>query len=103
LQALRAQDWVDLYHFTLEPHYHIDYVVANHYTSTHPDSSFVQRLVAARPGTESRVTLRNRQLFEQTPEGITESTVLDDDALLEVLRSRFGLEFPAGTRFGYRD
>lgn len=103
LQSPRPKGWFDLYRFTFELQHAVDYEVANHYTSTYPASTFVQKLVVARPGKESRITLRNLQLFDQTPEGITESTVPDDDALLELLATRFGLHFPAGTRFAYRD
>ena len=103
LQSARSEGWFDLYRFTKEPQHQIDYEVANYYTSTHPSSTFVQKLIASRPGTESRMTLRNRQLFEQTPAGTSESTISDDDALLEVLDQRFGLHFPPGTRFAYRD
>lgn len=103
LQSRRPEGWFDLYRFTLEPQYAIDYEVANHYTSTHPASPFAQKLVVARPGTESRIMLLNRGLREQTPAGIAESTVPDDDALLELLAARFDLRFPPGTRFNYRD
>lgn len=103
LQSRRREGWFDLYRFTEEPQHAIDYEVANHYTSTHPGSTFVQKLVASRPGIDARVTLRNRTMFVQTPDGITETILPDDAALLEVLRTRFGLEFPAGTRFAYQD
>jgi len=41
----------------------------------------------------------NRQLQEQRPGGTSETTLANDDALLETLAERFGLRFPAGTRF----
>ena len=43
-----AQAWTDLYAFTLERHFPVDYEMANHYTSTHPSSPFVQALTAQR-------------------------------------------------------
>jgi len=46
MQSLRAGAWIDMYVFTLEPQHPIDFEVANHYTSTHPSSRFVQTLAA---------------------------------------------------------
>ena len=103
LQSLRPAGWSDLYSFTLEPQEPVDYEVSNYFTSTHPRSPFVRRLVAQRPGAESRWTLVNRLLTEQKPDSVTGTTLKDDDALLEVLAERFGLRFPAGTRFPYRE
>ncbi|MDC0677500.1 arylamine N-acetyltransferase family protein [Sorangium atrum] len=87
----------DIYAFTLEENLPIDYEVANHYTSTHPSSLFVNNLIAALPSPEGRVTLRNRELGIWRRDGV-ERVLVRDDALVDVLRERFGLELPAGTR-----
>ncbi len=102
LQTLRPQGWFDLYSFTLEEQHPADYEVSNYFTSTYPSSPFVTRLVAQRPGKDMRLTLVNRQLTEQRPHGVSETTLADDDALLNTLAERFGLRFPAGTRFAYK-
>jgi len=102
LQTWRPAGWLDLYSFTLEEQYAVDYEVSNYFTSTFPTSPFVTRLVAQRPGIEARLLLVNRQLTEQRPDGVSESTLPDDDAVLETLAERFGLRFPAGTRFAYK-
>ena len=47
-QSLHADGWFDLYAFNQELQYPIDYVVANHFTATHPHSPFVQSLVVQR-------------------------------------------------------
>jgi len=100
LQSLRPGGWFDLYSFTLEEQYAADYEVSNYYTSTNPRSPFVNRLLVQRPGKEVRLTLMNWQLQEQRPDGTSETTSLaNDEALLETLAERFGLRFPAGTRF----
>jgi N-hydroxyarylamine O-acetyltransferase len=99
LQSWEPAGWLDLYAFGLEEHYPIDFEVANYYTSMHPESRFRRRLTAQLPGPERRVMLVNRTLSEQTPEGVVEIPVGDDEALLGVLAERFGLVFPAGTRF----
>ena len=102
LQSLRPEGWFDLYSFTLEEQHAPDYGVSNYFTSTNPRSPFVNRVVAQLPGKEVRLTLVNRQLTEQRPDGISETTLADDDVLLETLAERFGLRFPAGTRFAYK-
>jgi N-hydroxyarylamine O-acetyltransferase len=99
LQSMRPEGWFDLYRFTLEPRHPIDYEVANHYTSTYSQSRFIQNLIVARPSPAERVSLWNRTLLIQTPSGTTETLVEDDEELLQLLEERFGLRFPAGTKF----
>jgi N-hydroxyarylamine O-acetyltransferase len=101
LQSLRPEGWLDLYAFTLEEQFPVDYEVSNYFTSTHPDSIFLKTLIAQRPGPDRRWTLTNRSLIESTPNSQKETTVPDDNALLEVLKERFSLHFPPGTTFNY--
>ena len=103
LQARRAGEWLDLYRFTMEEQHPVDYQVANYYTSTYPNGYFLQKLMVHLPAPEVRVTLLNRGLIERSPEGSRETLLPDDDAILETLASRFGLNFPTGTRFPYVD
>jgi N-hydroxyarylamine O-acetyltransferase len=103
LQSLHAEGWFDLYAFTQEPQYPIDFVVANHFTATYPHSPFVQSLVVQRQNCETRFTLRNRELTEESPSRKNTRTVSDDDAVLATLAEIFELTFPAGTRFHYRE
>ena len=103
LQTVRAEDWFDLYSFTMEEQYPVDYEVANYHTSTHPNSFFRNQLMVHLPGRDRRVTLVNRRLIEQRPEGSSEVLLPDDEAILETLAGRFGLHFPPGTRFPYKE
>jgi N-hydroxyarylamine O-acetyltransferase len=98
LQSLSAGDWQDMYAFTLEPHYLVDYEVANYYVSTHPSSIFVQTMTVQLPTPEARYILRGRE-FTIERGGPSTSRTIADDELLEILATRFGLEFPLGTRF----
>jgi N-hydroxyarylamine O-acetyltransferase len=98
LQSERSEGWLDVYSFTLEPQYPVDYQVANWYTSTHPKSVFRSMLRVQMPGPEVRLTLVNRTLIETTAKGNRETEVGDDSGLLRVLQERFGLCFPEGTR-----
>ncbi|WP_437573981.1 arylamine N-acetyltransferase family protein [Sorangium sp. So ce887] len=97
LESRAREPWQDLYAFTLEEHFPVDYELANHYTSSHPSSLFVSNVVAALSSPEARLTLRNRQLGVLRG-GHFERFELGDDELLDVLKTRFGLELPAGAR-----
>jgi N-hydroxyarylamine O-acetyltransferase len=98
LQGDQGGGWADLYAFTLEPHHPVDFEMANHFTSTYPRSPFVLNLTAQRSWPERRAILRNRDLSVRGDRTET-TTVRDPDHLLDVLRTWFSLEFPAGTRF----
>src|SRR5215470_6281695 len=99
LQMRSGAAWTDLYAFTLEPQYPADYEMANHYTSTHPSSRFVQMPTAQRSMPELRRMLRDRSYTEHRGEAVSERTLADDDEVLEVLAGEFDLHFPKGTRF----
>ena len=90
-----------MYAFTLEPQLPIDYEVANHYTSTHPDSRFTQFLVAQRLTTQARIRLRNRELTHDTGKSSSSRILSGDAEILQVLDATFGLAFVPGTRFPY--
>jgi N-hydroxyarylamine O-acetyltransferase len=99
LQGSHGQDWTDLYAFTLEPHYPVDFEMANHFTSTWPRSPFVQSLTAQRSWPGRRLVLRNRELAIREGDTLRSEQVRDPDHLLELLEGHFGLAFPRGTRF----
>jgi N-hydroxyarylamine O-acetyltransferase len=101
LRTLHGGLWQDMYAFTLEPQYPIDYEVANYYVSTHPSSIFVQTLTAQRPTPEARYTLRGREFTVARGQSLECRTITDDE-LLRLLAETFGLEFPDGTRFQTR-
>ena len=85
LQSRRAQVWDDLYAFTLEPQLPIDYEVANHYTSTHPESRFRKMLTVQLPTPDARTALRNRELVVDTGMTTTSRSLADDDEIRRVL------------------
>jgi N-hydroxyarylamine O-acetyltransferase len=99
LQTWRENAWVDLYSFTMEEQFAVDYEVANYYTATYPDSFFRKQLMVHLPAPDVRVTLVGRRLIERRPEGASEVVLADDAAVLEVLATRFGMHFLAGTKF----
>lgn len=98
LQTAAGGAWQDLYAFTLEPHYPVDVELANHYTSTHPASRFLQVVTAQRSTPEARYALRDREFIVERGPDVRKRT-LDDEELLSVLAETFGLYLPTGTRF----
>lgn len=103
LQSQRPEGWLDLYTFTLEEQFPVDYEVSNYYTSTNPNSIFVRMVMAQLPGPDRRLALLDRKLIERTPQGTSEILLPDEEALLKVLAEDFSLRFPVGTRFRYAD
>jgi N-hydroxyarylamine O-acetyltransferase len=99
LQMRHSGSWTDLYSFSMEPQQLADYEMANYYTSTHPDSRFVQTLTVQLPRPDARKVLRNRELSVDDGKSVTNRTITGDVELLEVLDREFGLRFPIGTRF----
>ena len=83
LQTFHDDGWFDLYAFTREPQEPVDFVVANHYTSTHPDSPFVQTLVVQRTSPDTCWILRNLELTVEKAGEKTMETLWDDDALID--------------------
>ena len=94
----KQDGWQDFYVFTLERQELVDYEVANYYVSTHPDSAFTRTLAAQLPTPEARHILRNRELTIDRGTD-TETRVVRDEELLEVLANLFGLVMPPGTTF----
>jgi N-hydroxyarylamine O-acetyltransferase len=101
-QVCFGGEWADVSEFTLEEMPPIDRVLANWYTSAHPDSHFKSRLIAARAAPEGgRLALLNDEFIRRSAEGHSEvHRISSAEELLDVLLEHFGLHFPAGTRFG---
>jgi N-hydroxyarylamine O-acetyltransferase len=92
LQALMAGQWSTLYRFTLHPQLPVDYEPANWFVSTHPDSFFVNNVIAVMPGEGCRYTLFNREFRTRWPDGRVETVILEDkQALSDKLQERFGI------------
>ncbi|MEO7066364.1 MAG: arylamine N-acetyltransferase [Rhodanobacter sp.] len=103
MQSLVRERWVTLYHFDLHRALPIDYVVANHYVSTCPTSSFVKDLRAARTTTDRRLTLRNREFTVRRLGSEPERrTLRDSNEIRHVLEHEFLLQLPAYAGFDQR-
>lgn len=99
LQLASGDDWVDMYWFTLEPQAAIDYEVANHYTSTHPQSRFMLGLTCALTTAAGRVTVRGNEVVRRRGADVEREVIESGARLLEVLANELGLVFPSETRF----
>jgi N-hydroxyarylamine O-acetyltransferase len=77
--------------------------MANHYTSTYPQSHFVLSLTAQRARRHRRSILRNRELVVREGGRVHASTVRDPGHLLDVLAEEFDLVFPPDARFSKPD
>jgi N-hydroxyarylamine O-acetyltransferase len=102
-QARLGDEWTDVCEFTLEEMPPIDRELANWFTSTHPQSHFRTRLVAARAGPDRRrfAVLNNEFTIRQTSDGsAVKREIKSPDELLAILAEHFDLHFPSGTRFG---
>ncbi len=96
LQSLLRENWKTLYQFDLQAQLPVDYEMANWYLATHPQSRFVNNLVAARPVPGKRFALFNTQLTIHHLGGDTEQRALGSTAeLRSVLETVFGLTLPA--------
>ncbi len=100
---LAGDGWNDLYAFTLESQQDVDFAMANYYVSTYPESPFVRSLTVQLPRPDCRQILRNRELVTNTGTGFERVILRNDEELLDALASRFGLGFPAGTRFRFEE
>ncbi|MET0595310.1 MAG: arylamine N-acetyltransferase [Polyangiaceae bacterium] len=99
-QVRLADDWHDICEFTLEEMPDIDRELGNWFTSTHPQSHFKNRLLAARALPDgARNTLLNRELTRRRRSGVETRIIATPDELLTVLHDDFGLHFAEGTRF----
>ena len=102
-QALLGGVWHDVNEFTLEEMPLIDRIVANWYTSAHPQSHFRNRLLVARSKPDgSRVTLADRELTQRARDGHAYVTrVANHDELLSVLDAHFGIALPPATQIAW--
>jgi N-hydroxyarylamine O-acetyltransferase len=97
LQIRRGGEWQDLYAFTLDEALPVDFAVANHYTSTFPESPFVKTLTAQISLLQERRILRGSTLTVRHGHDEHVRQVAANE-LIPLLESFFGIRLPAGTR-----
>jgi N-hydroxyarylamine O-acetyltransferase len=72
--------------------YPIDFVLANHYTATHPDSPFTSRLMMRAFTERGRITVMNRDVTWLRGSAYETSQLADRAALHDLLATEFGFE-----------
>lgn len=103
MQSLTHGEWHTLYRFDLRPVPMIDYVVANHYVSTHPASRFVSNLLLGRTPADRRLSLLNYEFSVRRTGHEPERRRLRDVAeLRDVIEHEFLLRLPVGADFNRR-
>jgi N-hydroxyarylamine O-acetyltransferase len=96
LQAQIGGAWQALYRFGLEEQMPADYAMANWYVSTHPQSRFVQQLIAARPAPGIRhALLDGRHTRHYLDKASRHDAVPDAAALRRVLQHDFAIDVSA--------
>ena len=84
---------MDLYEFSDEPQTDADVVVANHYTSTHPESIFRRSLTIQGIRESERIILRS-QVLTRYSDGALQERPVDRAELPRLARDLFGVELP---------
>jgi N-hydroxyarylamine O-acetyltransferase len=95
LQERQGDSWTTLYWFDDQPQHPADILVANHFTSTYPYSSFVRQLVVIRKDTTGLRRLTGRRLTITRPGQPADERYLDDGDFACALAGTFGLELSA--------
>ena len=75
--------------------YPIDFMMSNHFTSTHPDSFFTQMRMCTMPTKEGRVTLTDHQLKIATNGDVKETAIANEDQYKKMLQRHFKLNLDA--------
>lgn len=93
VSALVEGQWANQYGFDLSRQEWVDFVPANHLNSTHPESIFVQRLIAVLQTEAGRKILVDDTLkiFEH---GHKQQRTITPDERVALLASEFGLTLP---------
>jgi N-hydroxyarylamine O-acetyltransferase len=89
-----------LYTFTDVPRHPMDFLMPNHFTSTHPLSPFTRMVIVQRwQDDDSQLGLIDRELTLRRAGCADEVARVDDSQLDAVLRDRFGLELPPASEY----
>ena len=94
-KALGGGTEMDLYEFAEDPQTPGDVEVANHYTSTHPNSMFRRTLTIQRTTRKERLILRH-DTFTRYVDGRIEDQTIDGPRLRAIARDAFGVALPQG-------
>lgn len=92
LQSKQGDSWKNLYSFDLNHVFDIDIKLGNHFTSTSPDSFFVNARMAALPIKDGMLTLHNYKLKKVINGREKIIQLQDDSSYLNILEKEFGIQ-----------
>ena len=99
LEIRQQDEWQTLYRFTIEPQHPVDLAMANWFVAMHPESRFVNQLIAARSTATSRMALVDLDYSVHRPGCRPVRRRLPDGAaVLGALEREFGLSLTDGER-----
>jgi len=91
LEVQLAGEWRPICDLNLTPQLDADFVSANWYTSTHPDSQFRQHLIVSRVTADARLGLLDNRLAIRRRGAPAELRLLTAEGIAEALENDFGL------------
>jgi N-hydroxyarylamine O-acetyltransferase len=93
LQSRLGHKWEHIYRVVLLPRFNAEYEICNWFTGTHPQSPYLNNLIAALPGPEgTRLTLFNARFNVRYASGLVERRTLQNEAEYRtVLMEQFGV------------
>jgi N-hydroxyarylamine O-acetyltransferase len=93
LQSRLGNRWEHIYRVVFLPRVDAEYEICNWFTASHPQSPYLNNLIAARPGPDrTRLTLYNSRFNVRYPSGeVDRRTLSGRDAFRDVLTKDFGL------------
>jgi N-hydroxyarylamine O-acetyltransferase len=94
LRAKGADGPIDAWVSTLERDNPVDFDMGNHYTSTHPASAFVNRILMRALTRNGRIGVMNRDVTVWRNGAATTSQLADRGALRALLVEHFGFDLP---------
>jgi N-hydroxyarylamine O-acetyltransferase len=93
LQSRLGDKWEHIYRVVFLPRFDAEYEICNWFTGTHPQSPYLNNLIAALPGPDAtRLTLFNARFNVRRASGQVERRTLESEAEYRtVLREQFGI------------
>jgi N-hydroxyarylamine O-acetyltransferase len=93
LQSRLGDNWEHIYRVVLLPRFDAEYDICNWFTGTHPQSPYLNNMIAALPGPEgTRLTLFNARFNVRHASGRVERrTLQNEEEYRTVLREQFGM------------
>lgn len=98
-QMYSLGQWHNMFFFTLNRSYPVDWELGSYYFSTHHNALAVRNIMVSMPTTKCRYLLMNKVLTTRYMDGTVETReIATEEEYLELLRTTFKLNLPEGTR-----